>query len=56
MTAWTKETMSDQTGRVVIVTGANSGVGYESAVTLAGKGAKVVMACRSLDKAEAARK
>jgi protochlorophyllide reductase len=38
-----------------VITGANSGVGYESAVALARKGAHVVMACRSMDKAERAR-
>ena len=48
--------MSDQSGKVVVITGANSGVGYESAVVLARKGARVVMACRSMDKAEAARR
>src|SRR5262249_5455968 len=46
----------NQTGRVTIVTGANSGVGYESAVALARSGAQVVMASRSIDKAERARR
>src|SRR5579859_5608253 len=55
MNGWTAKDMPDQSGRVVIITGANSGVGYESAVALARKGARVVMACRSLDKAERAR-
>src|SRR4051812_20940432 len=53
---WTARDMTDQSGRVVVITGANSGVGYESAVSLAGKGAHVVMACRSMDKAERARR
>src|SRR5215207_8377619 len=52
---WTARDMTDQSGRVVVITGANSGVGYESAVALARKGAHVVMACRSMDKAERAR-
>lgn len=51
---WTLETMPDQTGRVAIVTGSNSGIGLETAAALAARGATVVMACRSLDKAERA--
>lgn len=49
---WSANNMPDQSGRVVVITGANSGVGYESAVALAQKGARVVMACRSVNKAE----
>jgi NAD(P)-dependent dehydrogenase (short-subunit alcohol dehydrogenase family) len=55
MGAWSVQDMPDQSGRVVVITGANSGIGYESAVALAAKGAQVVMACRSMDKAERAR-
>lgn len=55
MNGWTAKDMVDQSGRVVVITGANSGVGYESAVAFARKGAQVVMACRSMDKAERAR-
>ena len=51
---WTANDIPDQTGRVAIVTGANSGIGYETALALAGKGATVIMACRNLDKANAA--
>ncbi|MEP6988528.1 MAG: oxidoreductase [Chloroflexota bacterium] len=55
MNGWTAKDMPDQSGRVVVITGANSGVGYESAVAFAAKGARVVMASRSMDKLEKAR-
>ena len=42
-------------GRVIIITGANSGIGKEAAVNLARRGAKVYMACRDREKMEAAR-
>lgn len=44
---WTSEQIEDQTGRVAIVTGANSGIGYETAKALAAKGATVIVAARS---------
>jgi NAD(P)-dependent dehydrogenase (short-subunit alcohol dehydrogenase family) len=49
-TEWTAADVPDQTGRVAVVTGANTGIGYEAALVLAGKGAKVVIAVRNLDK------
>lgn len=52
--AWTTDNIPDLTGKITIVTGANSGIGYETALVLAQKGATVVMACRSLPKAESA--
>jgi NAD(P)-dependent dehydrogenase (short-subunit alcohol dehydrogenase family) len=52
---WRLADMPDQTGRVFVVTGANSGIGFEAAKALSRKGARVVMACRNRDKAEAAR-
>lgn len=44
--AWTFDDAPDQTGRTAIVTGANSGLGYEVSLMLARKGAEVVLACR----------
>lgn len=53
---WTAEKIPDQTGRIAIITGANSGVGFVEARELARKGAKVIMACRNAEKAERARR
>lgn len=52
---WTQNDMPDMTGKVVIITGANSGLGLESTKAVAAKGATVVMACRNLPKAEEAK-
>lgn len=43
---WTAADVADQRGRVVLITGANSGIGFETATVLAGKGAHVVLAVR----------
>ncbi|CAM3599609.1 oxidoreductase [Deinococcus frigens] len=51
---WSEADMPDQSGRVAVVTGANSGLGYETARALAQHGATVVLAYRSAQKAEAA--
>ena len=52
---WTTANMPDLSGKVMIVTGGNSGLGYESVKAFAEKGARVVMASRSIEKGEAAR-
>jgi len=52
---WKAEHMPSQVGKTVIVTGANTGIGYHMVKALASKGANVIMACRSLDKANTAR-
>lgn len=51
---WTHDDIPPQTGKIAIVTGANTGIGYETARALAHKGAHVVLACRSAGKGEAA--
>jgi NAD(P)-dependent dehydrogenase (short-subunit alcohol dehydrogenase family) len=53
MTKWTAADVPDQHGRTVIVTGASSGLGAEATRVLAKAGAKVIMACRDVDKARA---
>ncbi|MGS2741259.1 oxidoreductase [Sinomicrobium sp. M5D2P17] len=52
---WTKDNIPDQKGKTVIVTGANTGIGFETALALYEKGADVTLACRNLSRAEEAR-
>ncbi|MBO0810627.1 MAG: SDR family NAD(P)-dependent oxidoreductase [Microlunatus sp.] len=48
---WTERDVPDQSGRTVIITGANSGLGFETARVFARRNAEVVLACRDLGKA-----
>jgi len=52
--SWTTKDIPSQAGRLAVVTGANTGLGYETALELAGAGAEVVVAARSPDKGAAA--
>ena len=52
---WTASDMPDQTGRVAVITGANTGLGLETASALAAQGASVVLAVRNVDKGKAPR-
>ena len=47
---WDESDVPDQTGKLAIVTGANSGIGFETTRVLADRGATVVMACRNLER------
>ncbi|WP_410766932.1 oxidoreductase [Haloferax sp. DFSO60] len=54
MTDWTAENVPDLSGKTVVVTGANSGLGFEATKLFTQNGAHVVMACRDLGRAESA--
>lgn len=49
---WTTADVPDQHGRTAVITGANSGLGFEAASALAAKGATVILACRDTGKAK----
>jgi len=55
MQSWTADHLPDLSGKVAVVTGANSGIGYEAARELARRGARVVLACRDRQRGGAAR-
>jgi NAD(P)-dependent dehydrogenase (short-subunit alcohol dehydrogenase family) len=54
MANWTANDIPDQAGRIAVITGANTGLGYETAAALAERGARVVLAVRNLDKGKEA--
>lgn len=55
MNKWNIDQVPSQPGKVAIVTGANSGIGYEVTLSLIKKDFEVVMACRNMQKAEKAK-
>jgi NAD(P)-dependent dehydrogenase (short-subunit alcohol dehydrogenase family) len=54
MPPWTTTDLPDLSGKTILITGANSGLGYQAALALAGTGAHVVLACRDQAKGGAA--
>ncbi|MHB1023528.1 MAG: oxidoreductase [Acidobacteriaceae bacterium] len=54
MSKWTTANIPSQAGKIAIITGANSGIGFHTALELARAGARVVLACRNPAKGEAA--
>lgn len=56
MQRWTIDQIPDLTGKTAVITGANDGIGYETALELAKRGCRIMMACRDTARAEAAKK
>lgn len=52
--SWSESDIPDQHGRIAVVTGANSGIGFETARALAARGARVVLGCRDPEKGRSA--
>jgi NAD(P)-dependent dehydrogenase (short-subunit alcohol dehydrogenase family) len=55
-TDWKFDNMPDLSGKIIVVTGGNSGLGFEAVKAFASKNALVIMACRSVEKGENAKK
>ncbi len=53
---WKADMLPDLTGKLYVITGGNSGIGFEAAKHLGNAGADIVLACRSVAKAEEAAK
>ena len=53
---WSTNSIPNQEGRIALITGANSGLGFETAKVLLKKGASVILGCRSIQKAAKAEK
>ena len=51
-TKWSEKDIQDLTGKVIIITGANSGIGFQNVLQFTRKHATVIMACRNIDKAQ----
>ncbi|MFT5686757.1 MAG: NAD(P)-dependent dehydrogenase (short-subunit alcohol dehydrogenase family), partial [Myxococcota bacterium] len=52
ITRFTDADVADQSGKTFFITGANTGLGFETAKVLAAKGARVLLGCRTRSKAE----
>ena len=52
---WTLDNIPDLKGKIIIITGANSGLGFEITRVLSYKNPQIIMACRNLEKAEKAK-
>ncbi|HAA13735.1 MAG TPA: short-chain dehydrogenase [Cytophagales bacterium] len=55
MANWTKNNIPDLTGKIILVTGGNSGLGYEAVKMFAEKNAKVILASRSIERGKIAK-
>jgi NAD(P)-dependent dehydrogenase (short-subunit alcohol dehydrogenase family) len=56
ITDFTDKDVPDQTGKTFFITGANTGIGFEAAKVIAGKGARVLLGCRNTEKGKAAQR
>ena len=53
---WNYDDIPDLTGKTIIVTGGNSGLGFESVKSFSAKGAEIILACRNEQNGEFAKK